>query len=217
MAGARRRSQYAYTGYGGIDLTTGTGGWRLRPARGADAEAIARVQIHTWQTTYRGIVRDDFLFGLDLSLDVRVANRRERLGNPQSHTMVAVTASDLVVGYADSGPMRNPNDQTSAGGRAGDEESWPEAYSGELYAIYILKGWQGLGVGTALMREAARHLQAAGHSSLVVWVLAENPARAFYERVGGRLVGQASIALGQQTLDEVAYAWADIGQLIHGG
>lgn len=201
-----------------MEVTEATGAFGVRRARPADAEAIARVQVHTWQTTYRHIVNDDFLLGLDRSLDIRVANRRDRLRASQHDTVVAVTPGDLVVGYADAGTARGPEAHT-AGRREGPggEGPWPSSYSGELYAIYILKGWQGLGVGTALIREAARHLVAARHSSMLVWVLADNPSRVFYERMGGHPAGQTSITIGQQTLAEVAYGWDDLGRLVQEG
>lgn len=33
----------------------------IRPARMADADAIARVHVDSWRTTYPGIVPDDYL------------------------------------------------------------------------------------------------------------------------------------------------------------
>jgi hypothetical protein len=45
--------------------------------------------------------------------------------------------------------------------------------------------------------------------SMLVWVLAENYARGFYERLGGALVGEQEITLGGVALREVAYGWPD--------
>ena len=38
----------------------------IRPATSGDAPGIARVQVLTWQQTYRGILPDPFLDGLDV-------------------------------------------------------------------------------------------------------------------------------------------------------
>ncbi|HXQ79423.1 MAG TPA: GNAT family N-acetyltransferase [Thermoplasmata archaeon] len=40
-------------------------------------------------------------------------------------------------------------------------------------------------MGTSLTREAAKHLQSIGLSSMLVWVLDQNPYRRFYEKLGG--------------------------------
>ena len=43
----------------------------IRPARPADAEAIARVHVYGWQEAYAGLLPDDFLAGLGRTLDRR--------------------------------------------------------------------------------------------------------------------------------------------------
>ena len=49
--------------------------------------------------------------------------------------------------------------------------------------------------------------------SLLVWVLAANPAVSFYEHLGGTLVAQKTIQIGGATLPEIALYWPDIGIL----
>jgi hypothetical protein len=41
-----------------------------------------------------------------------------------------------------------------------------------------------------LIATLAQRLRQAGCASLMLWTLAENPARAIYERLGGQLIGQ---------------------------
>lgn len=87
-------------------------------------------------------------------------------------------------------------------------------YRGELYAIYIQPARQGMGAGRGLMRAVAAQLAGEGRRSLLVWVLADNPARRFYEALGGRHLRAQPIAIGDATLDEVAYGWPDSGVLL---
>jgi hypothetical protein len=49
-----------------------------------------------------------------------------------------------------------------------------------------------------------------GHETMIVWVLADNPARAFYERLGGRAAGRRAIRVGGALVDEAAYVWNDL-------
>lgn len=78
---------------------------------------------------------------------------------------------------------------------------------GELYAVYLLQEAQGRGLGRALLETAARHMAEAGLDAWMCWVLADNPARYFYEAMGGVSFQQKDIEIGGRTLVEVAYGW----------
>ncbi|MHB8647860.1 MAG: GNAT family N-acetyltransferase [Thermomicrobiales bacterium] len=165
----------------------------IREATAADAPAIARVHVESWRTTYRGIVPDDALANLSIE-------RRERfwagtLSNPDGPGFAYVAADDAgtVVGFASGGPERE-----------GDL-----VYTGELYAIYLLAEQQGQGIGGQMMRIVAERLAAMGHGTMLVWVLAANPARHFYAALGGVPVREKQITMGGMPLTEVAYGWSD--------
>lgn len=173
------------------------GSIHIRKAAVEDAAAIARVHVRTWQSTYRGLLSDEFLDGL--SIERREQSWRETLAEnePLELTLVAEEGGE-VVGFANCGPEKN-----------GDS-----LYRGEVYTIYVLQTAQRKGTGTELIRAAARELMARGLSSLLIWVFAENPFRPFYEALGGRLVGEQPVEIGEQTLTEVAYGWADTAALM---
>ncbi len=48
---------------------------------------------------------------------------------------------------------------------------------------------------------------------MLVWVLADNPMRRFYEALGGRLLREKKVEIGGVALDEVAYGWRDTAAL----
>jgi hypothetical protein len=60
---------------------------------------------------------------------------------------------------------------------------------------------------------AAGRLALEGLNGLMLWVLAANPTRGFYEALGGRLLGEQPIQIGPDSLVEVAYGWEDLGEL----
>jgi hypothetical protein len=41
----------------------------------------------------------------------------------------------------------------------------------------------------------------------MVWVLAANPARGFYRRLGGQQAGRSTFSVGNTRLDAVGFAW----------
>jgi FR47-like protein len=55
-------------------------------------------------------------------------------------------------------------------------------------------------------RTSTRLIQ-EGMTALLLWVLAANPARKFYERLGGQPVYEKTVTIGGVPLIEVAYRW----------
>ena len=64
----------------------------------------------------------------------------------------------------------------SAGRARGDAP-----YQGEVFTLYVHPDCQGQGIGQRLLSGLFDGLRERGMNSAVVWVLAMNPARFFYE------------------------------------
>lgn len=162
----------------------------IRDARPDDAAGIARVHVDSWKSTYRGIVPDEVLDAL--SYEKREDQRRRIFQTrvPGAFTLVAEDERGTIVGFADAGPERK-----------GDPE-----YRSELYAIYLPAAAQGRGIGRQLFDEVMRRLYADGYLGMMLWVLADNPSRGFYERMGGRPVRTQTITIGKE-LAEIGYGW----------
>ena len=176
------------------------GGYRIRPADAADAVALARVHVRSWQTSYRGIVPDEFLDTLDQQLPVREERWRQLFGRADRELVhVAEAEGAGVVGFARGGPARAPH----------------FGLDGELGALYLLREHQRHGLGRALVAAHAKALVAAGYRSMFVWVLTANPARSFYERLGGTRLGTATDRVAGERLEETAYGWRDLPALLH--
>ena len=162
-------------------------------AKVSDAEAIARVHVDTWRTTYAGIMSADHL--ATLSYEKLAAGWRSILSNPDNPAFTLVAkCDDEVVGFATGGTERG-----------GDP-----IYRGELWGIYVLKVWQRKNVGRRLTLAVVEELQRRGFSSMLVWVLKDNPYRVFYKRLDGALVGEKGIEIGGKNLIEVSYGWSDL-------
>jgi hypothetical protein len=56
-----------------------------------------------------------------------------------------------------------------------------------------------------------------GRSGMVVWVLADNPARRFYERLGGKPAGEQRLRVGGSPVVERAYVWQNLDELVSDG
>jgi GNAT superfamily N-acetyltransferase len=161
---------------------------------------MARVHVETWKTTYRGMVPDDRLDGLTVEADI-AGGFGSWLQEPPPGVaeFVAATPAGEIVAFALGCPNR---------------ESDPD-FTGELGAIYVLKAHQGHGIGTALVGEVARFLASTENTSMIAWVLEQNPYRRFYERLGGTFVRKRmhSSRIAAGPVPEVSYGWEDLRRL----
>lgn len=171
----------------------------IRQAALADAPAIAKVRIDTWRTAYRGIVPEDYLSNMSYEESERSwAMHLSDTDRKKVWVYVAVDAAGRLVGFV-------------SGGAGRDEDP---VYKSELYAIYILQTYQSQGIGRLLTLALVEKLVQMGFDSMLLWVFAENPARRFYEALGGQLVKTSQFELSGATIDEVAYGWLDIRMLL---
>jgi GNAT superfamily N-acetyltransferase len=167
---------------------------QIRPARPADAPAIARVHVDSWRETYSGLMPDDLL--QRLSYAQREQFWRDALTAPDAQSFIYVVERQAgeVVGFAVAGPAR--------------EADRPDV--GEIYAIYLLAPYQGKGWGRALFLTIAQELARRGMTALTLWVLIDNPTRGFYEAMGGSLGREKREKIDNWVVVEVAYDWTDL-------
>jgi GNAT superfamily N-acetyltransferase len=164
----------------------------IRLATCDDARAIGAVHLASWQTTYRGMGIDEFIDGE--TLDNRTARWANRLCASAGTVFVYVAEVDgQIVGFASGGPEST-----------GDPE-----YQGECHALYLLQSHQRQGIGRKLLQAIAQHLAQSGQTTMLIWVLADNPACAFYEACGGQAVRHRPSEIGGKTFDSVGYGWLD--------
>ncbi|MBD8070535.1 GNAT family N-acetyltransferase [Bacillus sp. PS06] len=171
---------------------------KIRHAVLSDSEGIARVQVESWLTTYKGIVPDAYLNSLQVQDKQKVWTRILEQGFETSCAYVAVNESNEIIGFANGGK----------------ERSGKYEYDAELYAIYLLKEYQGMGIGKKLVNRLCNNLYEKGYQSMLVWFLKDNPSRKFYESMNPELVGTATIFISGVELEEQSYGWRDMKALI---
>jgi GNAT superfamily N-acetyltransferase len=165
---------------------------RLRTARQVDAHAIARVHVEAWRSTYAGMLPDAYLAGLSVAGHARFW---KRLLAPGGDIVVVVEDAEAgIVGFGSAGPLRQA-ERTAA------------EWSGEVYTLYLLTDWQGRGLGRALLHALFDRLRERGLDRVLLWVVAANPTRFFYQAMGGRVVARRCEPFAGIMLDELAYGW----------
>ncbi|TQV80715.1 GNAT family N-acetyltransferase [Denitrobaculum tricleocarpae] len=177
---------------------------KLRRARLQDSRALAQVHIETWRHTYAGMVPDQYLASMTLDEQARCWRHWINTSGARESILLVETLPEdkapeqsRIVGFGHAGParIRTPN------------------RSGEVYTLYVDVDWQGQGIGRQLLHQLFAGLIEAGMDSAMIWVLASNPSRFFYEAVGGQRIAERRERFAGVLLDEIAYSWPDLNAL----
>jgi GNAT superfamily N-acetyltransferase len=173
----------------------------IREATIADARAIAEVHVDSWRTTYGGMLPDAFLAALSPDRSEELVRATFLKSEGRTWTYVAEDDEGTIVGFARGGPERSGH---------------PE-FTGEIYAIYLRQGAQRGGTGRGMMLANAHRLLASGISSMLIWVLEQNPSRHFYEACGGAPATRRKEIVAGLELDVIGYGWHDLDALVASG
>lgn len=175
----------------------------FREAKSSDSAALGALHVTSWRETYAGLLPEHLLDSL--SAEARSSMWSAILNDPAAFDRTAIFVAESegqIVGFGACGGQR-------------DEALKEQGFMGEVGAIYVLQLHQRAGVGKSLMNLMARKLLDQGRSAATLWVLRENvPARTFYERLGGVLVGEREVERSGTKLTEVAYGWSDLSPLV---
>lgn len=167
---------------------------KIRDARMGDADGMAGLYVDAWRTAYPGMVPDKVL--------VRMSRRDQAMqwaqaiaARPASDAiLVAELGRGGIIGFGSCGPARRTIlDQ-----------------AGEIYTLYVRPGFQDRGLGRELLCRLFERSIDNGLNSALVWVLSANPARYFYETMGGRRIAERTERLWGCDLPQTAYGWPDL-------
>ena len=167
----------------------------IRAARLEDAGPIARLDVETWRTTYAGILSAPYLVGL--SPERRAIGWANVIRREPRDVRVAVTRDGDIVGFGSCGKCRGEPGFTS-----------------EVFTLYVAPDWQNQGIGRRLLLAMFARLVSEGHSSAVIWVLRENPARFFYQRLGGKEVRRKLLPFNGTHVAASGYGWRDLPKFL---
>jgi len=149
-----------------------------------DALGITIINVYTWKTTYSGLISDEVI-------DSRIEELMEKAENcridiEQNDNFFIAVIGRTIIGYCCYGISRNKIYNAS----------------GEIYALYVLKGCHGLGVGKALFSASTNALKDIGYSSMIINCLYGNPSVVFYQHMGGKIVAQRKDTIKYKTIAE---------------
>ena len=143
----------------------------LRRATDADAAAVGRIHVESWNVAYRGIMPDDVIAKTDLVY--RTLFWAERIAD-RDWPVFVIEEQDECVAFCHMIASRDPDDDPKE--------------IGQITSLHVLPWVRGHGHGRLLMNHVLGEFRNRGYTAVTLWVLEQNlPARRFYEQYGFRL------------------------------
>jgi GNAT superfamily N-acetyltransferase len=168
----------------------------VRRAGPEDAARIGELHVEGWQE-FRSFVPPEVM--KERTVGARTTEWGEFLERAPASTWTTVAESEgRVVGFASTRLLAEPE----YGAR------------GEIKNLFVDRAVRGIGVGRALLADAARWLQANEGEPIVLYSFTQNPYRGVYEWLGGAVVGERPTDWGGIVVPETAYLWPSAAVLI---
>jgi GNAT superfamily N-acetyltransferase len=167
----------------------------IRKARPSDAESVARIYVESWRDTYPLILPNKLL--ANMSVDGQAARWRNAIAMAAREAVyVAEDDKGVVVGMTSLGRARDPG----------------LGYDAEIYTLYVDPLLTGRGIGRALLSSGFAALAERGHTRCMIWAHARNPARFFYEAMGGKLIAERTTSMAGAPVPELAFGWLKLAR-----
>lgn len=163
--------------------------FQVRPGQRSDAQCLTRVFQSVWRHTYTGIIPKLHLDGM---IGARGPSWWRRAAQSRD-TLLTARYDGEIIGYATCGAAR-----------------YQGPLRGEIYELYLLPDFQGLGFGEFLFEACRYQLDQQSRRGLIVWALTANTgAHSFYLRRGGRPVSNSYVTMAGERIEKIGFGWRD--------
>lgn len=157
----------------------------IRKNRLEDQEQMAHIKIDGWRNAYDNIVSSKYLKQLNYEKQTEryIASFEEY----KDLVLVAVK-DDEVLGYSCFDIKEN------------------DKYDSELISLYIKPEYLNKGIGSSLFKETGKLLYEQNNKNMIVWCFKDNEnAKKFYKDLGGKVVEEKIVKIGDDTYEELGY------------
>ena len=162
-----------------------------------DCASCERVYTLSWQQTYKGIIKDEFLNNLTNNEIDRIKRNQDNFYNDNDKRFV-LEVDNKIVGVLSIGKSRN--------------DKYSEC--GELKSVYILNDYKGKGYGKKLVQYAVKELMEEGYNNMVIGCISQNPSNEFYKHLGGIKKSERYFSRTGDELVENIYYFENISKLL---
>ena len=167
----------------------------IREGQAGDAPAMARINVATWRDSYGKFLPRQLME--ELSCSQKQAEIEDFFARWEENQAVALIAEDK-------------NGEMMAFIMAGKNHRQNLGYTGEIYNLHVAPAFQSQGIGRYLVYRVSQVFRQRNWNTMMVWALAENPNRRFYEKLGGRVIAQNVDEYRGFTAPVIAYGWDEL-------
>ncbi len=136
-----------------------------------DAYMIRYIGAHSWNETYKGLVPDEYLKYKLEHIEDKV-EKQKSLINDKNNNFYVAKVDNKVVGFVSYGLL--------------EDEKYKDF--GHIDSIYLLKEYQGYGIGKELFKIALNGLKELGYTKMELECMTGNNTISFYKKYLGEVI-----------------------------
>lgn len=156
--------------------------YQFNDASSSDIPTIQEIAEKTWWPTYSPILKDE-----------QIRYMLDTIYGPETLRSVMISGDQKFFLLLDE-------ERTMAFASYGLKKNEPGVY--KLHKLYVLPGSHGKGYGRALVEETSRRVKKAGGRFVDLNVNRDNPAKAFYEKLGFRIIRVEDVPIGPYWMND---------------
>ena len=162
----------------------------IRDIKKEDIPQVVDIQISGWRTAYKGIIDDEYLENMNYEERIKMRQKDyKEIG------FIVAEHDNEVVGFCRYTDNMEKTPET------------PEVDC-ELRALYVKPELKHNGIGKKMFQYAVNEFKNIGKTKMVLWCLKDNVlARKFYEKMGGIIIKERLIHIGNRDYEEVAFEY----------
>ena len=154
-----------------------------------DIPSVVDIQMNGWKSAYKGIMDDELLDSMDRNKKIKKMKT-----NYQEDYFKVAEYNNEVVGFA----------------RYYSDNRFSPDYpiDCEIVALYVKPEFKYHGIGTKLVNYIINEFKRMDKKKMIIWCLKENyPSRKFYEKLGGKIIGEKDFIRDEYKYPEVGYLY----------
>lgn len=162
----------------------------IRNIEEKDIPAVVDIQIDGWKSAYKGIIDENILNSMNRNESIK--KRRNDYGE---NGFIVAELNNQIVGfcrYIDSNKFTQDIVDIDC----------------ELLALYVKPNLKYYGIGTKLFQFVINEFKNNNKTKMILWCLKDNePSKKFYTKMGGKIIKERIIEIGQKEYLEVGFEY----------
>lgn len=159
----------------------------IRNVKKEDLEQVAEIIVTGWKSAYKGIIDDNYLNSLTIE-----KRYNKLLGNYLEDEFIVAELNGEIVGFSRYTLYNKSNEIKNV--------------DGEIFSIYVRPKLKRNGIGTVIFTYVMNQFKNNGNKSIILGCFKENyQSRAFYEKMGGKVIYEKLVERGEKEYPEVFY------------